>query len=457
MPFGPLRPLRRLGLRARTTFAFALLALVLSATLALFSYEVTRRYLMDQRVTAAQRQAFGNARALRDVVHADPSDTVGALAVLQTSQAGGAVVRVGGVWLGTSVLLGQSDVPVGLLRRVADGGAGYQRVVAAETPYAVVGVPVNGGGAAYFEFVPLAELARTLDTLARVLLAAAAATTVAAAAVGAYASRRVLRPVEEMAEAAGLIGEGSLEQLDVAPDPDLDPLVASFNAMVAALQERIERERRFASDVSHELRGPLAAMAASLSVARRQTPAGPAVAALDQLQAQVEGFTGLVLDLLEISRAEAGVAELRLEPTDLGVLADVVVRDRPEPHPEVVADGPCVAVVDRRRVGQVLANLLDNADRYGGGARVVTVGRDAGVVRLAVDDAGPGVPEHERAYVFERFARGEGSSGPDAPSGTGLGLALVAEHVRLHDGRAWVEASPLGGARFVIELPAAER
>jgi signal transduction histidine kinase len=78
-------------------------------------------------------------------------------------------------------------------------------------------------------------------------------------------------------------------------------------------------------------------------------------------------------------------------------------------------------------------------------------------VRLAVDDAGPGVPEHERAYVFERFARGEGSSGPDAPSGTGLGLALVAEHVRLHDGRAWVEASPLGGARFVIELPAAER
>jgi signal transduction histidine kinase len=107
-------------------------------------------------------------------------------------------------------------------------------------------------------------------------------------------------------------------------------------------------------------------------------------------------------------------------------------------------------MLDRRRIGQVLTNLLENADAYGGGAVLVLVSGTADTLLFAVDDGGPGIPEDERTYVFERFARGNASG--DAP-GTGLGLALVVEHLRLHQGAVWVEDAPGGGARFVVAVP----
>ena len=106
--------------------------------------------------------------------------------------------------------------------------------------------------------------------------------------------------------------------------------------------------------------------------------------------------------------------------------------------------------IDRRRVGQVLTNLLDNAESYAGGAVAVVVAGTSESLLLAVDDAGPGIRPDEREYVFDRFARGRMSG--DAP-GTGLGLALVVEHVRLHQGVVWVEDAPTGGARFVVSIP----
>jgi signal transduction histidine kinase len=108
---------------------------------------------------------------------------------------------------------------------------------------------------------------------------------------------------------------------------------------------------------------------------------------------------------------------------------------------------------DRRRLERVVANLLDNAMRHGKGVvRLGVLGRD-GQARLEVDDAGPGVPETAREHVFERFARGSPSDRSASDSGAGLGLALVAQHVRDHDGRVWVEDRPGGGARFVVEIP----
>jgi signal transduction histidine kinase len=113
---------------------------------------------------------------------------------------------------------------------------------------------------------------------------------------------------------------------------------------------------------------------------------------------------------------------------------------------------------DKRRLERVIANLVENAGYYGGGATRVVLSGNQAVVRLAVEDAGPGVPVAERERVFERFFRGSAAgrrrgSGGD---GSGLGLSLVAEHVRLHGGRIWVEDGPGGrGARFVVELPVA--
>jgi signal transduction histidine kinase len=114
-----------------------------------------------------------------------------------------------------------------------------------------------------------------------------------------------------------------------------------------------------------------------------------------------------------------------------------------------------VVDVDRRRIGQVLANLLDNAEKYANGATAVVISAAPGVARIAVEDEGPGVPEEERVVIFDRFSRGSAGGKRGGDMGTGLGLSLVAEHINLHGGRVWVEDRLDGraGSRFVVELP----
>jgi signal transduction histidine kinase len=115
--------------------------------------------------------------------------------------------------------------------------------------------------------------------------------------------------------------------------------------------------------------------------------------------------------------------------------------------------------VDKRRFERVMTNLLENAENYGGGAVAISV--DAAPngapaqrsIRIAVEDAGPGIDPSERTKVFERFYRGSAAGRRGTGTGTGLGLALVAEHMRLMHGEAWAESSSTGGARFVIALP----
>jgi signal transduction histidine kinase len=104
---------------------------------------------------------------------------------------------------------------------------------------------------------------------------------------------------------------------------------------------------------------------------------------------------------------------------------------------------------------RVIANLVENAARYGGGATRVIVDAGHYVARVAVDDEGPGVPPEEREAIFERFFRGSAAGHRrGGGQGSGLGLSLVSEHVRLHGGRVWVEDNPAGsGARFIVEIP----
>jgi signal transduction histidine kinase len=445
--------LHRLGLRARVTLVFAALAFLLSVTLAVFSYELTRNYLVTRRQETVRQQAYLNARAVRDALEANPIDVRVALAQAQTGADSAVVLRVGNQWFGTSVGVGRADVPQSLRELVAGGSAGTQNTKLASSPSIGVGVPLLAIKGSYFEFVPVQELDQTLSVLARALAAAAVVITGIGAILGRYASGRVLRPVQRMAATAAGISEGALDQrLDAEGDSDLEPLVDAFNAMVSALKSRIDRETRFASDVSHELRTPLATMAAALNVARRRGSAETAESALAVLDDEVQRFTRLVLDLLEISRLEAGATELAFStvgPEDL-VRQVLVSSQRENVAIETESSAPARVVLDQRRVSQVLTNLLDNADAYGGGAVAVVIAGTPDTLFFAVDDAGPGVPEHERGYVFERFARGETS---ETAPGTGLGLALVDEHVRLHRGRVWVEDSPAGGARFVVALP----
>jgi signal transduction histidine kinase len=178
--------------------------------------------------------------------------------------------------------------------------------------------------------------------------------------------------------------------------------------------------------------------------------------ALDLLAAEVDRFERLVQDLLEISRFDAGAAELTVDQVHVGEFVRQAVGSKVDGTVPVEV-GPGVddlsLPVDKRRLERVLANLLDNARLHGGGASCVRVDQDAGCFRVAVEDRGPGVPNPDRDRIFERFARGASTGGSDAGEGVGLGLALVAEHVRLHGGRVWLEDRPGGGCRFVVEIP----
>jgi signal transduction histidine kinase len=173
----------------------------------------------------------------------------------------------------------------------------------------------------------------------------------------------------------------------------------------------------------------------------------------------------MVADLLEMSRVDAGSMDVFLEEVNVAELVqrsvDGVRRGLADgevlPEADIApAVRPLHVGVDKRRFERVMANLLENAAHYGGGATRITVALDPAtpsVVEIAVEDSGPGINESERERVFERFYRGSASGRRGTGTGTGLGLALVAEHMRLMQGRAWVEASSGGGARFVVALP----
>lgn len=459
----------RLGLRARITLAFALGSLLLSTLMAGSTFGVAREQLIRQRESAAVRSFFTNASivsaqtratesaatATAEALNAD--DVLGPLGSPSTARP---VLFFDGVWFSTVSGFGEDALPQSLRDRVDAGETVRMRYSYLGEPSLAVGVPLPDANASYFEIVSLTELSDTLRSLGIILAGGALLTTAAGAGLGYSASRRALLPLTDVSEAAHSIATGRLDtRLVVADDPDLGPLTMSFNEMAAALEDRIDRDARFASDVSHELRSPLMTLSASMEVlrTRRDDLDDRARSAFDLLDADVSRFQNLVDDLLEISRFDSG--SHFLDP-DLVEVTEVTLHavgawDGAVPVSYDESAEGALVYADKRRIERVIANLLDNARHYGGGATGVTVEADATAARIIVEDEGPGVPEDQRLLVFERFNRGAEAGRRSGDRGVGLGLALVAEHVALHGGSVWIEDRPDGaqGARFVVELP----
>jgi signal transduction histidine kinase len=452
---------RRRGLRFRVTLAFALGALLVTIVLAGVTYGLTSTYLVRQRQDTAEQQAYLDARIVRDVLTLPGTDdATAALETLELPGAAQAVLSFQGQWYGSGVATDRELLPADLIAAVDDGEPARQRIEARGTRYIAVGVPIPAIDAAYYELVPYDELSRTLAVIRNSLLGAAAATTIAGALVGLWAARRVLRPLSDASAAAARISAGDLStRLEGSSDPDLDQLSLAFNAMVDALHQRIERDARFVSDVSHELRSPLTTLATAAEVlqARRDELPERSRVALDLVIDEIARFQHVVSELLELSRADAGVETLEAEPVQLGELV-LQAASRLDGTATTVEIDPDVAanaiLADKRRLERVLVNLFENARTHGGGLAAIRVTRDNGAARVEVDDNGPGVPVAERDAVFERFFRGAASGRRGTDTGAGLGLAIVAEHVAAHEGRVWVEdRDDAPGARFVFEIP----
>lgn len=447
----------RFGLRTRTASAIALGGLLVSVTLGFIAYELSRTYLVDKRLDMVRREATVNARFLDGALAEEPGSVADVLRQ-SSDPVRPILIEDGGQWSGVVVGVGERDVPTEL-RELVDGDvAALQLTSGAAEPAVVVGIPLPRSGTGFYQLFPLVELESTLDAIRNSLIIAAAITTVASAGLGIVTSRRVLRPLRDVTHAAERIAEGDMSaRLAPADDPDLQPLIHSFNEMAVALDTRILRERRFAADVSHELRTPLTALTSAVHIIDRRstemTDSGRD--AVRVLQSQVDHFSQVLLEILDLSRLEAGTADVQLESVDLRMVLTAVAEEsgldpaRLEIDPEL----PARVSTDPRRLRVIVRNLVENADRYAGGCVRLGVAGVDGDWRIDVDDRGPGIDPDERPLLFERFRRGSAAAGPDSPKGTGLGLSLVWENARAMGGNVSVVDPPHPGARFRVQLP----
>lgn len=462
--------LRRPGgrLRTRLLVSFAIGGLILAVGVSSLSYVLVRRYLVEQREGTSTRQALVNARLVAASLQTPQVDLPRLLGSLPVPAGGAAIVRRGGSWFQTSIVPGADSLPAALREQVLSDRQPVRQHFHLEGPPGgdgprfAVGVPLPEG-VSYFEIFSLSELERDLSILGFSLAGASAVTLGLSLALGAWFSRKLLGPVSEVSAIASSIAGGTLDaRLDVGGYEELTELATSFNRMVDGLQERMERDARFASNVSHELRSPLTTLKSAIGAlqSRRDSLDERGARLLDILGEEVSRFEELVTDLLEISRIDARTAGPSLEEVAVGELVLHSLRHIPSAAPKAEIDPEAFAALvraDKRSLERVINNLVRNADTHGGGVAAIRVRVDARVARIEVEDHGPGVPPAERAKVFERFYRGQGSGRRGSSDGVGLGLSLVAEHMRLHGGRVWVEDAPHAGARFVAELPRVAR
>lgn len=291
--------------------------------------------------------------------------------------------------------------------------------------------------------------------LSAALLTALVATTVLA--------RRIGTSLGSLSAAAGQVAAGRFDIRLTQPHigTEFDELAVAFNAMSARLDQDEERRRRLMADVAHELRTPVATIAAYIDALEDGVQDLNAQTA-DVLRAQTSRLTRLATDLAAVTQAESGALRLDEQPVTPKALVDAAVsaaRGRADESGLTlvveVSPGLPVLQVDRDRIGQVLGNLLDNAIRHTPrGGRVSISARQHGQhTRFTVADTGEGIAPKHLPHVFERFYRVD-TARDRAHGGSGIGLAITKALVQAHGGTITAHSpGPGRGAQFVIDLP----
>jgi two-component system sensor histidine kinase MtrB len=331
-------------------------------------------------------------------------------------------------------------------------------------------IPADGSTRTVYYLFPLDDVQQSLALVTRSLLTAGVLLLLLIAALTWLLTRQIVTPIRLARRVAERLAAGQLqERLRVTGEDDLARLATSFNQMATSLQRQIRQleelsrvQRRFVSDVSHELRTPLTTvrLAGSVLHEARATFDPQAARAAELLQVELDRFETLLVDLLEISRFDAGAAALDLDDVNLADVARRVVdstqalADARSTRVVVSApETPCIAEADVRRVERIVRNLVTNAiDHAESRTIVVTVAADDQAAAIAVRDHGVGLAVGESALVFNRFWRADPARARTS-GGTGLGLAISLEDTHLHGG--WLQAwgKPHEGAQFRLTLP----
>jgi two-component system, OmpR family, sensor histidine kinase MtrB len=316
---------------------------------------------------------------------------------------------------------------------------------------------------------PLTQEIATLGVLRYAVVTTGAIVVILLTFIAALVSRQVVTPVRAARRAAESLASGNLrDRMKVRGRDDLARLGTSMNYMASELEKQINTleelsavQQRFVSDVSHELRTPLTTvrMAAEVLYEARDDFDPVAARSAELLQNELDRFDALLSDLLEISRFDAGVAQLSLEEVDLRDLVYRVVEANErlaETYQTEIAvheSGEAKAEVDTRRIERILRNLLINAIEHSEGHPIdILIESDDAAVAVAVRDHGVGFEASQARQVFHRFWRGDAARARTV-GGTGLGLAIAMEDANLHGGWLTAWGRPAMGAQFRLTLP----
>jgi signal transduction histidine kinase len=297
------------------------------------------------------------------------------------------------------------------------------------------------------------------DALARTAILGVLIAAGVALVVALYVSVRVTRPVTALTTAAGDLAAGRRDtRVDADGPGELRTLAEAFNGMADHLDREDRLRRNLVADVAHELRTPLAILQGSTE-ALLDGVDQPTPEILGSLNDEVTRLRRLVGDLETLAAAEAAGLRPRADRVDL---ADVAASAADLLHP--LADDrettltvdvePAAVIGDADRLHQIAVNLIANAVKFtpAGGAITISTHSDGTTASLEVVDNGPGIPEQDLPHVFERFWRGVNG---DKASGSGIGLAVVAELVAVHQGTVTAGNVSGGGARLTVTMPAA--
>jgi heavy metal sensor kinase len=373
--------------------------------------------------------------------------------------ADGAVIESTGPLRGTSILNS-----VELRRAFRSSTMGTRATVPGlDEPSRYLAVPVMRDDTRYVLVVgaTLENRAETLASLRDQLLIAGPVALLVATAAGYFLAGLSLRPVDSMRRrAASISAERPGERLPVPRTRDeLERLGATLNEMLDRLEEALARERSFVADAGHELRTPLALVRTELELALRHSGSADELReAVQRSSQEVDRLAQLAEDLLLLARSHGGALPLRVEPLDAADLLMSVAsrfewRAQAAGRPIVISQPDGIRLQgDKLRLEQALANLVDNALRYGEGRVRISAHPAGAMVELHVADEGSGIPPEFLGRAFERFTRHDHGR---PRGGAGLGLAIVRAIAEAHGGSAHA-ASGETGADVWLAVPGAE-
>ncbi|MFE3768012.1 ATP-binding protein [Streptomyces sp. NPDC059122] len=459
------------GLRIRLVVTFVLVTLISAVTSTTLAYRESRVAVLERAQNALQtdfRNRVGDVAADLDIPVDQSTLTRFAVSVSRGLGDDIVVARYHDLTATSDSLADQTRITPELRTAVrTTGRMRFQRVEWHGKPFLVVGASVafDTGRTSDLDVFTIAPLRAEEEDIA-VLLATVRAGTVPvvllAAALALLAARTVLRPVRDLGRATRMLAAGELStRVTVRGRDELAQLAATFNDTAASLQtsvaelrEQEARARRFVADVSHELRTPLAAMTVVSTVLDEdvdQLPPDSAMAART-VSAEIAQLTRLVQDLIEISRFDAGTVSLDAMETDLAELVRTTLTRRGWTSQVCTdfADG-ARAVVDRRRIDIVVANLVGNALQHGAQPVSVVLRATDDEITIEVKDRGPGLPPEVLPHVFDRFYKAD--TARRRSEGSGLGTAIALENAQLHGGTVEAANRAEGGAVFTLRFP----